>query len=96
VIVAVESHSSELIPLLRIDVSLIENTAQRSDWNFGFSRHNHSVDETAARSHKLHVASSLANLHEACGLKTPLDLAKGLRLKPTQPLPQQFAPSADD
>jgi hypothetical protein len=45
-------------------MSLTENTAERTNTNLGFLRHNSRVDDVSKSAHKLYVASFLGRFHE--------------------------------
>jgi hypothetical protein len=63
-------------------VCLIQNAAQRANWNFLVLRHDSGIDLSAVVPDEFDVTSSLAGFDETGRLKSPLDLSKRLRLKP--------------
>ena len=86
---------SQLVPGLRVDMRLVQNTPQRSDRDFMVTRHNGSIDVAVRLPCEFNVTSFLADLSETRRLKTTLDLAESQRLKPPQPQPRSDALRAD-
>lgn len=89
------SWSAQLVPMIGINVRLVEDAAQSAHRDFALLRHNRRVDGFVQPPDELHVAALLAGFNEACRLKPALDLTEGLGLKPPQPRPRWCEPWAD-
>lgn len=83
--------SIQCSPILRVDMGLVENASQRADRDLVLPRHDRCIYRLSRTSNELHVAALLSGLHEAKRFQPPLDLAEGLRLKPSQPRPRSSA-----
>ena len=64
------SCSAEFLPVLGIDVDLVENTAQRTDRDFALTGNYRGVDGLAEAPDKLYVTSFLMGFYEPCRLKS--------------------------
>lgn len=69
-------RNSELFPLVEADVRLVQNTAQRTDWDLLFSRNDCCIRPGIADSREFHVTAFLAHFPEPRGFKAALDLSK--------------------
>jgi hypothetical protein len=82
------TQTSEPLPIFGINVSLIENASQSSDWNFAFSGDDGRIDNFTQAPDELYVATLLRCFGETSRFKPPLDLAEGLRINSTQLRPR--------
>jgi hypothetical protein len=80
--------SPKLIPIVDIEVRLIQDASQRTDRDLMLSWNNRGIHKRSRSANELDVAAFLTELPKACELETTLDLAKRLRLKPPQPQPR--------
>jgi hypothetical protein len=67
---------SEALPVLRIDVSLVQNTPGSTHWDFMFPGDYRGVSSIGFDARKLDVTTLLAYLLKAGGFETPLDFAE--------------------
>lgn len=76
------------VPIIRLDVRLAQDAAQRSHRNFLFTRNDGYIGRVLAPADKLDVAAFLRSFDEADCLQAPFHLVEWKRLKPPQPLPR--------
>ena len=69
-------QSAQLIPIIWMNVSLIQDATQGANWDFAFPGHNGGVHGLAKPPHKLDVTALLASFDEPRGLKPAFNLAK--------------------
>ncbi len=81
-------QSAQLIPIIWMNVSLIQDATQGANWDFAFPGHNGGVHGLAKPPHKLDVTALLASFDEPRGLKPAFNLAKWQGTKPPQPQPR--------
>jgi hypothetical protein len=74
----IATRSAQLLPPLLIDMSLVQDTAQRPHWDFRFPRNNGSVHDLALSPDELDVTAFMAGFDEPRSLQPPLDLTEGL------------------
>lgn len=72
----VDLSSTEPIPFIRIDMRLVEDTPQSSDWHLWLLGHDRSVDRGAKAANELHMAALLACLGKARRLQPTLDFSE--------------------
>jgi len=82
--------SGQLVPLVRVDVSLIQDTSESTHRNLGSLGDYRGVDDFSRPADEFDVAALLTRLNKSRRLKPALDFAEGLRLKPPQPRPRRF------
>lgn len=58
-------------------MSLAQNTAERTLWDFAMAGNNGRIDNTVSNTDKFDVAALLTCFHETRGLKAALDDAEG-------------------
>jgi hypothetical protein len=76
-------------------MGLVQNAAKGTNGNFGFPRHDGSVDGLLKSPYEFDVTAFLAGFDEAHSLKPAPDLAERLRLKPPQPQPRRYEAAGD-
>ncbi len=80
----------ESLPLIRIDMRLTQDAAQRADWNFLLSRDDRDVCRCPGVANELDVAALLAALEKTRNFQPALNFAEWQWSKPPQPRPRWF------